>query len=164
MQTISINKDNAQKAYKKASSETKEILEILLGKENINGIRDGKITDRIKTFEDACLELGVDVDSIIPALTGQSRDAMSIIAYCKLIVIIRALNEGWEPDWTDSDQSKYRPWFDLSSGSGLSYGDCGNGRSGSPVGSRLVFKSQELCEYASQQFNQLYKEFFLMEK
>lgn len=121
------------------------------------------ITERIKTFEDACQILGIDPATVIPALQGQSRDAMSIIAYCKLIIIIRALNEGWKPNWKDSSQWKYYPWFDMS-GSGLSYDDYGHVISFSCVGSRLAYKSEELCEYAVEQFADLYKDFLLIEK
>ena len=111
----------------------------------------------IKSFEDACKALNIDPNSII-----NSTDNADDIAYKKLKIITKALNEGWEPDWTNSDERKYFPWFNLSSGSGLSYDDCVNQYSYSNVGSRLCFKSWELCEYAANTFLDLYTDFFII--
>jgi hypothetical protein len=121
----------------------------------------GKITDRIKTFEDACNELGIQKAELTAAGEIEA-DFISVAAYQKLIIIARALNEGWTPNWKDIDEYKYYPWFDLSSGSGLSYDVFVGQRSSSDVGSRLCFKSGELAEYAGKQFIELYKEFFLI--
>ena len=48
------------------------------------------------------------------------------------------------------------------SGSGFSYYDCVFTYSRSSVGSRLVFKSRDLAKYAGQQFEDIYKGFFLI--
>lgn len=120
----------------------------------------GDITDHVKTFEDACEILGIEGDvingSISDALAG---DADSIAAYAKLIIIARALNEGWVPDWSSSSQYKYIPWFKHKSGFGLSsYGYVGWATT-TPVGSRLCFKTKELAEYAAMQFADLYNDY-----
>jgi len=127
------------------------------GKQSVTG----KIMDRVKTFEDACNELGIQKSEL--AVSGEiESDFRSISAYAKLIIIVRALNEGWVPDWANDSQYKYYPWFDMSSGSGLSYDDCDNRNSNSIVGSRLCFKSQELAKYAGKQFIDVYKDFFII--
>ena len=118
------------------------------------------IKDRIKTFEDACNELGIDSSEV--SASGKIEEAFdSIAAYTKLIIIIRALNEGWKPDWDNHSEYKYYPWFNMS-GSGLSFFGSVNRRSFSCVGSRLCFKSRELAEYAGKQFIDIYSKFFLI--
>lgn len=115
------------------------------------------ITERIKTFEDACRELGLT--DVKLGITGLDDDKDSIVAYTKLTIIARALNEGWKPDWSDSGQYKYVPWFEHKSGFGLSYGDCDSWYSFTLVGSRLCYKTGELAKYAATQFADLYKDF-----
>ncbi|MGE9312847.1 hypothetical protein ACLOAU_14460 [Niabella sp. CJ426] len=122
------------------------------------GQKKGKVTDRIKTFEDACKELGID--KIQMELIGlDSGDSESVESYIKLIIIAKALNEGWMPDWSDSNQYKYFPWFEHKSGFGLSYDGCDYWHASTSVGSRLCFKSSELAEYAGKQFGDIYNNY-----
>lgn len=155
METIEITKQSALAAHRDADSKGRKLLETLFGKEFFNQ----KITDRVKTFEDACEVLGFDPVKF--EIDGDF-DALTISAYRKLIVVARALNEGWEPDWTNSGEYKYYPYFKASSGSGLSYGDCDHGYSYATVGSRLCFKTSELARYAGTQFIDLYNDYFLI--
>ena len=73
------------------------------------------VTERIKTFEDACNALG-DEHPIVTQyrLTAGAYkgDPMTedFIAYLKLRIIAAALNEGWEPQFTE-DEYRYFPWF-----------------------------------------------------
>lgn len=156
METLQINKANALKAFNKAGTEVKELLTALFGKETFSQ----KVTDRVKTFEDACNELGIDPNRILHLGNEHHRqDIVSLNAYQKLIIIARALNEGWTPDWTDRSQYKYYPWLEYS-GSGFSGTDCDISSSAAAVGSRLCFKSVELAKYAGTQFEKEYNEFF----
>jgi hypothetical protein len=159
MKALVINETNARAFYKDAPPALKASFEDTFGKDFFSQ----KITDRIKTFEDACAELGIDLDtsavksiSVPQALTN---DAASILAYSKLTIIARALNEGWVPDWKNSSQYKYYPWFKANAGSGLSFCGYGCANAGTRVGSRLCFKTSELAEYAGKQFEGLYNEF-----
>jgi hypothetical protein len=160
MQTLKLDNDKARRLYPSAAPEFKTILEDSFGKDFFSQ----KVADRVKTFEDACNELGIDSTTAIPEVATDplQKDERSIWAYCKLIIIAKALNEGWVPNWKDSSQYKYYPWFDLSSGSGLSCNDYGRRNSDSGVGSRLCFKSRELAEYAGKQFKDIYTEFFII--
>ena len=77
------------------------------------------VTERIKTFEDACAELGDKHPFVIQykklydcflhnmAMNNNSRD---IIAFLKLRIITAALNEGWKPQFTDNE-NRYHPWY-----------------------------------------------------
>lgn len=115
------------------------------------------ITERVKTFEDACKELGIS--KIELGVTGLPDDEGSIAAYAQLIVIARALNEGWQPDWSNHNQYKYVPWFEHKSGFGLSFYGYDGWDTCAHVGSRLCFKTRELSEYAGKQFAALYNQF-----
>ena len=73
------------------------------------------IKERVKTFEDACNELGsihclvaeYNVLKNSGAIYSLSPD---IVAYMKLRIIAAALNEGWEPQFT-TDEYRWYPWF-----------------------------------------------------
>lgn len=76
------------------------------------------ITERVKTFEDACRELGEDHPFVLayqntnlrdPEVAEENRD---ILAYMKLRIIAAALNDGWEPQFTE-DEWRWYPWFTL---------------------------------------------------
>ena len=154
MQNLQITKENALKAYNAGCSDVKKVLENLFGKASFV---PENITDRVKSFEDACTVLGVRPVDVLNA-SDNTDDA----AYKKLKVIAKALNEDWTPNWKDGDEYKYYPWFDLSSGSGLSFFTVVGRYTISTVGSRLCFKSRELAEYAGKQFIDIYTSFFII--
>ncbi len=178
--------------------ETKKIeIEIPEGKkaEWINGVltlvdesqKDNRpVTERIKTFEDACEELGAEhplvklwTDYPYIGLNSQSED---VVAYMKLRIICAALNEDREPQFT-KDEWRYFPRFVLytqeeiddmdedeksrvvyrsNNSAGASGGvacavACYDASSAyANIGSRLAFKSRELAIYAGKQFIELY--------
>lgn len=154
MKQLQITEQNARRLYENATSEFKATLEDTFGKEFFSQ----KITDRIKNYEDACKELGIepiDYDEMKDA--GFTQDE---ILYRKIKTITQALNEGWKADWNDSDQYKWYPWFKMSSG-GFVFRAAGCDCSVATAGcaSRLCFKSDELATYAGKQFLQLYSDF-----
>lgn len=141
-------------------------VEIELTAEQVEDIKkqSEKITDRVKTFDDALAIVGASENlKILLAYNGQDKDMLASVAHAKLSIIAKALNEGWQPDWNDDDECKYYPWFKWDrSASGFSYGDCRCDRSHSFVGSRLVFKTSELAIYAGKQFTSLYNDLFTL--
>ena len=73
------------------------------------------ITERVKTFEDACKELGEDHKLVqqYRAAEGTSlMDSINVAAYLKLRIITAALNEGWEPQFTE-DEDRWYPYLVL---------------------------------------------------
>lgn len=129
-----------------------------------------KITDKIKSFEDACKHLRLNPNDLPVVDMLPEKDRKSIIAFYKLTIIIRALNEGWEPDWLNWDECKYYNWFYVEKGedqrsSGFRYSDtyCAlRVYVHAGTGSRLCFKNRELAEYAAEQFKKLYREYLLI--
>lgn len=70
------------------------------------------ITERIKTFDDAVKELGFDNELVKKYfnIVGSDTPLFSKNVYLKLRIIITALNEGWEPQFT-KNENRYFPWF-----------------------------------------------------
>jgi hypothetical protein len=151
MDRLQITKDNAVKAYNNGDTNIKKVLENLLGADTF---RSKNIMDRVKSYADAVIVLGRKAIIV-------STDTDDEVAYKELKLIAEALNEGWKPNWDDHNECKYYPWFNMSS-SGLSDGDFGCSCSGSGVGSRLCFKSEELAKYAGKQFIDLYTKLFII--
>ena len=117
----------------------------------------------IKTFEDACKVVNLDPNTVIPDFSQfPQADQEAMIAHAKLVIIAKALNGDWTPDWNDWQQYKYFPWFEMGSPSGGGFSDdydrwC----AGSSVGSRLCFQTREMAKYAGKQFEDLYKTYFV---
>lgn len=78
------------------------------------------VAERIKTFDDACNELGADhpmvsvYDALVTRANGEQSLAewmgKDVVAFLKLRIITEALNEGWHPKFTE-DEYRYYPWF-----------------------------------------------------
>lgn len=157
------------------------------------------IMERVKTFEDACRELGED-HPFVRSYNGyanniheNNKNDTDILAYLKLRIICAALNEGWEPQFTE-DEWRYYPWFTLwtedelseksdewktdrhliSTGeyqtdyAGLVYasssGAPSSASAGAAVGSRLCLKSDTLAVYCGKQFINIWADFCLIRK
>lgn len=142
------------------------------------------VMERVKTFKDACNELGIEHDKWVQDKKDLGLEA-DVIAYLKLRIIAAALNEGWKPQFT-TDEYRYFPWFYLytqseidemseeeksrvvyrSSSSANAYGGvaCAVASNGSSftatvMGSRLAFKTRELAEYAGRQFVEIWADY-----
>lgn len=158
MEVIEIKKSDALKAHENAKNSGKRLLEDLLGKKTFQ--KDVK--QRIKTFDDVLEELGIPKEKFSAQCEDLSDDE---IAYKAIKLIVKALNEGWTPDWNDRSQYKYYPYFKMSSSSGgFAYDGYGDWFTASTCGSHLCFKSAELAKYAGTQFLELYKDFFTLEQ
>ena len=162
-ETLEITRQAAIKAHDEASTKGKTLLENLFGKR----VFQKDITERVKSIEDAIRELGNNDVEVIQLNRMKSIGLQNhIIGNQELIVIAKALNEGWQPDWQNDNEYKYFPWFDMdnsSSAGRFSFHGADVQLSHSYVGSRLCFKSEELADYAGTQFLELYRELFVIE-
>lgn len=77
------------------------------------------ITERVKSYEDACEVIGelswLDGGKLViisEDYYGAKELPNHVRAMLKLETIVRALNEGWQPKFT-KDERRYYPWFCL---------------------------------------------------
>lgn len=145
------------------------------------------VTERIKTFTDACNALGDEHPLVKEYLRVADGNIIldDLYAYLKLRIIVAALNEGWEPKFTE-DEYRYFPWFYfytkeeydklddeekgrcvLRSGPNT-YSNFGfvfcfavfdASYSYTSFGSRLAFRTRELAVYAGRQFIEEWADF-----
>ena len=123
------------------------------------------IIDRVKTFEDA-LALADEKtrEEFLRSLEGYN--TKDEIAYKKLKLITKVVNEGWVADYKNFNQIKYYLWSgNLYAGAsaGVLCAACSSasGCTYVAVGSRLNFKSREIAEYVGNQFLDLWNEYLL---
>lgn len=161
------------------------------------------VTERVKTFEDACRELGEDhqlVCAYKELLSTATREDFLIevfgydmVSYLKLRIIAAALNEGWEPQFTE-DEYRWFPWFTLWTeeelkdkteewkkehslwlfgGSSYNGADCGLAFASSNVAwsysdvfisARLAVKSEELAVHFGKQFIGIWADHIVIKK
>ena len=158
MQTIKLSVENARKMYPTACAEIKTMLEDSFGKESLKL----KVTERIKTWEDAANEMGIDpvTSPPFPIPVGSFQEAAN--AFFKLDVIATVLLEGVELDWTNEDQYKYYAWFNnYKPGSGFSFYDTSYDWTSTNAGggARLCVDTAEKAEYFGCQFIDIFNQF-----
>ncbi|HEX5555318.1 MAG TPA: hypothetical protein VFX43_18915 [Chitinophagaceae bacterium] len=118
-------------------------------------------TKKIKSYEAACKALNQDPTlPEFPALSAAEKKAA--IAHYKLVIIAKALNGEWKPDWGDWGQDKYFPWFDFRDGRFV-FNSVNYFYSYSYLGSRLCFRDRDTAKYAATQFIDLYNDYYLLE-
>lgn len=188
---MEINKENIISAYNSADENGKRMLIALFGEEAVKQEDNRPVTERIKTFEDACRELGeehplLDEYTMLTQAPNIGNVLLTdLVAYLKLRIIAAALNERWEPEFTE-DEWRYFPYFFLYTQEKIdkmdeeqkhrvvcrgcynavargcvacAYAYHGVSHSGAYIGSRLAFKSRELATYAGEQFLEIWADF-----
>jgi len=117
---MEIQKQNVIKAYNGADDNGKLMLETLFPDICFTDERKQRpIMERVKTFEDACEELGLTEQAVTEQWDNARLDMPDEVAYQKLRIICAALNEGWQPQFTE-DEERWYPWFLLWTDSELS--------------------------------------------
>lgn len=109
-----------------------------------------------KTVEEAIKLLG-EKDEEVKLLRRMGGLPAHIIAEQELVVITKALNDGWVADFNDHDQIKYVLWWYLGGEFRLDSWYCC--LSSSVVPARLCYKSSELASHASKHFEKQWKEY-----
>lgn len=188
---LSLDATQIAAIYNGGNKEAREALKTALGDQFSTVL---PVTERVKTFEDALNELGEDHQFCKEYRSAKyicSSVSPDLLAYAKLRVIVAALNEGWEPQFTE-DEKRYYPYYTLYTkeeveemteerkeelglllwGGSAIYGSlcglaCAHSNPAWPVsaayfGSRLAFKSSELAVYAGKQFMDIFVNFCLI--
>ena len=190
---MEIKIENVKAAFNTADESGKKLLLALfpeLSSETAQKADNRPVTERIKTFEDAMLELGEEHPFVKEWHLGENLSP-ELEAYLQLRVICAALNEGWEPKFTE-DESRWYPWFWLYTrdeiermdeqqkqdrnlmftgdyitdyaGFACARSDSAPSGTTSPVGSRLCLKSEALAVYCGKQFIDLWADFNLVRR
>lgn len=146
--------------------------------------------NQIETLEDAMYKLGLD-DPLVQVYRNnkylQEDSEKDVLAYLKLRIITAAINDGWEPKFTE-DEIRWFPWFyiytaeelkelsdeerkrvvgragyNASSDGGLLSSSAGSASSysGTKFGVRLAFESEEKADYAGRKFIDIYADYLL---
>lgn len=184
---MEIKIENVKAALNIADENVKNVL-LALFPETEEEVQQTPITERVKTFEDACRELGEGHPFLLTyhLITDYFSEA-DVVAYLKLRIIAAALNEGWEPQFTKNERRWY-PWFTLWTKTELlekseewkidrqpiSIGDYSGDFAGltfehsclaSPnINPRLCFKSEALATYCGKQFIELWVDLNLIKQ
>lgn len=190
---MEIKIENVKAAFNTADESGKKLLLALfpeLSSETAQKADNRPVTERIKTFEDAMLELGEEHPFVKEWHLGENLSP-ELEAYLQLRVICAALNEGWEPKFTE-DESRWYPWFWLYTRDEIErmdeqqkqdrnlmftgdyitdYAGFACARSSyapsaayTAVGSRLCLKSEALAVYCGKQFIDLWADFNLVRR
>jgi len=116
----------------------------------------------IKTIEDAFTKCGYD-STKLPEVSGIPEKFRKQLIDCFLLMIVfEAINDGWEPDFSNHNQGKYFPWpWVSSSGFGFSSAAYGCALARTSVGSRLCTDTSEKAVYILEQFPDLWKSWLL---
>ena len=179
---ISINhkqQNELTAVYTQLNDKQKAVLNDIFGEDTF---KPKDIRDRVKNFEDACTVLGIDPDKWKKRHLMLDKD---VLAYLKLRVIAKALNEGWYPKFTE-DERRYYPWFYIitkekydnlsaeekrrcvgravsgaSANGGLfcAYANSASSCSSADDGARLAFSNYDLAVYAGRQFIDIWADF-----
>ncbi len=173
-----VSQESVQDAWRNGNPSQREMLEHLFGNDC-----KVKITDVVKSYEDACKVLGIKPVNFdyLP-----EREKRHVSAMLKLETITKALNEGWENP-QNGEGYVYWPWFIILNNkkevedyrdrgytvvelegfkntAGLAYSCSTNAPSHTAAhfGSRLCFKTRDLAIYAAKTFTALYADWMLI--
>lgn len=180
MVEIKITTEKVREAYKKGNDCVKSTLMNLFGEEVC---APKNVMDRVKTFEDACIETGTDIQAFNEITKNLDEH---VVTYMKLSIITKALNEDDKFPYFTKEEWRYYPYFwlytkdeyekmnakDREKVSRILFRSCNCAHSGggvacahaadvasstsNNVGARLVFRTRELALYAGKQFIDLY--------
>ena len=153
MQQLTIDRENAVKAYQSGTPKQKTLLENLFGKKSLFP----DIIDAFDSYEEAC-----ELDGIKPLIIADfaflpEKDREAQFASHQLDVMIRVVNDHKKFDYGNSNQDKYYPWLKWT-GSGFALIGVRYAYTNSGVGPRRSFHSEETCRKFVTKFIHLYNQ------
>lgn len=201
---IQIKQENLQELYKTLTNyptiSKEQVIHEMHKAFGEKAFRPQDVRERVKTFEDAIEELGKEHPLVLHYSFNFNEEGSwnddgyvnDLEAYLKLRIICAALNEGWEPKFTENEERWY-PWFWLltqneinemkeedktkrqlrmitgefrTEYAGLvsSFSAYAPSSTITYLGSRLCFQNEALAKYAGTQFIDIWKDFLLIRK
>jgi hypothetical protein len=115
---------------------------------------------KVDSVEAACRALG-ECDKDVKELRKLQKAGCDCVLQ-SLVVAIKSFNEGWEPDWNNSNQYKYMAYYNMGGGAPTFDGWAFH-HSYSYVPSRLCFPTKEKVEefVKIKEFNNLYIKYLM---
>ena len=209
MKESTITQENVIAAYQAANDEQKKLLIKLFPDVPLSAVVEPEgyvrqqdktipVEERIYTFEDAIAALGDENRLVCEFRMIEQNSRMAsvtlsadIMAYLKLRIVCAALNDGWEPEFTE-DEERWYPWHLLwmahelndkddkweeeralmstagykgdCAGFAYAYSDDANSGSDSGIGSRLWLKDENTARLAATRFIDLWADFKLIRR
>lgn len=140
-------------------------VEITLTKEQVAQINEQKQLDALTcTLQDCIDYLGKDDLEVINLRQLQKINVSEhIVANQSAVILVKALNEDWTPNWNDSNEYKYFIWWNMQDNN-FSYYYFNHRHSGSYASARLCLKSSKLCQEIgkNKEFVKIFKSFLLI--
>ncbi len=119
-------------------------------------INNNRIIHYVETFNDVCLMLNINIDKFNEYCIGLNKGE---IAYRKLILIIKVLNENWIPKLDGKEYMYTIRWqFNKEDGS-FSYRNYNGWHTRTFVGLGLGFKNEILAKYCAEQFVEIWNDY-----
>lgn len=150
---LKITLENAKQAYNNTKcQDVKNTLIALFGKKHFE---PEDICDTVTCIEDVFKHTGESYTEFMEKHNGLSESALNYVLLEKGIAY---LNQGWKPDFNNSNQEKWFNYFDMRGSdfvfSGSDYG-CVNSYASN--GATLRFKNKKLAEHAAKVFFPQYR-------
>ncbi len=156
MEILQITEKEAKQLYPDASGSFKQMLETKFGKEFLKNV-----SILPESFEHAISMKGVGAEDILSFPNPKNRKEFYHNAIDKLIFLADCINNKFKADFNNTNQKKWRPWFEWNeSKSAFVFSDTyyRYDSTTTNVGVRLHFENTEHAEYFGKQFIDLHNE------
>lgn len=122
---------------------------------------------KIESFEEGLSSLNETENTGLPEVSKcREKHREAVVNFYKLLIVIEAINEGKEIDFTDPDQVKYWNYFQVikdsegNPGFGFSCSDANFDCGHTYFGARLSFLDDSGADFARENHADLYKKIF----
>ena len=151
--------DEARMLYANGNAATKTWLEGKFEKAELTK----SFRDQFNAWEDFCAysSAKLNINPELPYASPANGMDRFLNATKKVAIMSIVLRQGRKHNWTDKNERKVRPYYDMSSGFGLSYYGCVNVDPGTIVGSRLCFGEYEDFKYLFDKFPDVFEDLML---
>jgi hypothetical protein len=151
--SVELTSEEVDEMFNTSDAKQKEILSKFL-------TQPKNIMNEINSFEDACIKLEITQSAIETIkILSSLPNGYKLIAFYKLEIIIKALNDGWYPNFENHNEYKYFNWFKLNDGVFSCYCTYYT-YSNMYVPSALYLKSNDLAVHCAKIAFEEYKTFY----
>lgn len=114
--------------------------------------------DQIRDYSDICFKLGekeLTIDNF--NFIQDENIRLRTFRFYQIKNIEKVFNGDWVPNWNDTNEYKYYPWFKICSSGLIGFYDCGYvvRRCGAEVG---FFKTKEISDFVGKTFLNIYSD------